>query len=125
MSIFLNMQNLTKWWLALHDYGHIVPGFDNKFGSEMFFVVRGTELQTQNYYKVARTLQRKIEREWSPCEERNSTESRFFMRCMERLADRELNCSVPWRKNTQGTKKMCDTPEEYQVMFKYGLELIS
>ena len=110
------MENLTKWWLALHDGGHIVPGFDNKFGSEMFFVVRGTELQTQYYYKVARTVQWKIARKWMPCEERNSTENRFFMRCTERLADSELNCSVPWRNDTQGSKKLCETPEEYEVM---------
>ena len=116
MSIFLNMENLTKWWLALHDGGHIVPGFDNKFGSEMFFVVRGTELQTQYYYKVARTVQWKIARQWMPCEERNSTEFRFFMRCTERLADSELNCSVPWRNDTHGSKKLCETPEEYEVM---------
>ena len=77
----LNMENLTKWWLALHDNGHIVPGFDNKFGSEMFFVVRGTELQTQNAYKVARTVQWKIARVWNPCEDRKGTESRFFMKC--------------------------------------------
>ena len=44
------MENLTKWWIALHDRGHIVPGFDNKFGSEMFFAVRGAELQSEQLY---------------------------------------------------------------------------
>ena len=111
----LNMKNLTKWWVALHDNGHIVPGFDNKFGSEMFFVVKGTELQTQIFYKVARTVQWKVSRELSPCEDRNGTEPRFFVRCTERLAEQELNCSVPWRKENNVTKKICDTPAEYEV----------
>ena len=116
MSILLNMENVTKWWIALHDEGHIVPGFDNKFGSEMFFVVRGTELQTQNYFKVARTEMTKIERHWNPCEDRNETESRYFMKCTEILADRELNCSVPWRRNHNGSKSMCETPADYEVI---------
>ena len=109
------MENVTKWWLSLHDNGHIVPGFDSKFGSELFFVVRGTKLQTQNFYKVARTEQWKLPRDWNPCEDRNRTESRYFMRCVERLIDSGLNCSVPWRNITQAGRKVCDTPDEYEV----------
>ena len=119
MSIMLNMENLTKWWFSLHDNGLIVPGFDNKFGSDMFFVVKGTELQTLNFYKVARSVHWKISREWSPCEDRNGTEPRYFMKCTERLADMELNCSVPWRNNTQGSKRLCETPAEYEVITFY------
>ena len=115
MSILLNMENLTKWWIALHDRGHIVPGFDNKFGAEMFFAVRGAKLQSEQVYKVSRTENEKITRSWSPCERRDDTEDRFFMKCTERLADRELDCSVPWRRHGNSTKKMCETPAEYEV----------
>ena len=89
------MENVTKWWLGLHMAGHIVPGFDSKFGSQLFFVTRGSALQSQYLYKVERTELHNIESEKNPCESKDEMTPRYFIDCAESITKRTLKCTLP------------------------------
>ena len=96
--------------------GHIVPGFDSKFGSQLFFVTRGSPpaLQAQYLYKVERTELHNIEDDKNPCESKNEMPPRYFIDCAESITKRMLKCTLPWEKEDKHGKT-CDTPAEYDV----------
>ena len=123
-SVCMNANDLPNWTVALHDRGHFVhlstgPGafgldyvykrYPSGETNKISFTVNQLSVKDVSYLDDAR----------SPCTEEAKVD---LYACVQRYLEMRLGCRLPWAKENEGGRRICDSKEDYKVRARACME---